>query len=110
MPLRKKGLEQVNRRSFLGSMLAAAAAPAIVRAEVLMRLAPPRVVTRTGLAMLGPHLTATEVLERQREWLEQTARLIERMVNLPLIDIGGGKLIQLPAPPAGWLTLTARDG
>ena len=42
----------MNRRSFLGSILAAAAAPAIVKAEALMRLAPQRVVVPAD-ALLG---------------------------------------------------------
>lgn len=38
----------MNRRSFLGSILAAAAAPAIVRADSLMRIVPREMTLMTG--------------------------------------------------------------
>lgn len=47
----------MNRRSFLGSILAAAVAPAIVRADSLMRIVP----RETVLITWGDYLTAREV-------------------------------------------------
>jgi hypothetical protein len=41
----------MNRRSFLGTMLAACAAPAIVRASSLMKLAPGMVELESGLVV-----------------------------------------------------------
>ena len=46
----------ISRRSLLGSMLALAAAPAIVRAQSIMRVAPPKIIVpewRRGLTPGG---------------------------------------------------------
>lgn len=44
----------MNRRGFLGSILAAAAAPAIVRADSLMRVVPRGLWRPTGLEVIPP--------------------------------------------------------
>ena len=44
----------MNRRSFLQSMIIACAAPAIVRAESIMRIAAPKLIVPAGLVLAQP--------------------------------------------------------
>jgi len=44
----------MNRRSFLQSMIIACAAPAIVRAESIMRIAAPKLIMPAGLVLAQP--------------------------------------------------------
>jgi hypothetical protein len=48
------GMSGISRRSLLGSMLALAAAPAIVRAQSIMRVAPPKIVAPEWRARMRP--------------------------------------------------------
>lgn len=76
----------MNRRGFIGSILAFGTAPAIVRADALMRIVP----RDMALAHLeGQHveiiapMTAEEVERRMREMMLDAA---ERICNPPLLD------------------------
>lgn len=73
----------MQRRGFLGAMLAAASAPAFVKAESLMGLYVPKAYATGGIALGG-----TYVLGSGRLWLEEGPYPFEK----------GGELIALAQP------------
>jgi hypothetical protein len=81
---RRGGMEGVgmNRRGFLMGMLAAGAAPAIVKASSLMPVR--KIITPAEFwASMPDYMTATEVLERQRMYSYWASQLVEQMGLAP---------------------------
>ena len=83
---------ELTRRGLITGLVSFVAAPAIVRASSLMPVkawAEPLIV--------GPEMTATEVLRRQQEWARQFARkLLDRAANPPWVADGDRLLYPLP--------------
>lgn len=72
----------MDRRGFLAGMLAACAAPAIVRADSLMRIVPrelellvPNVIVGTGNYLLTPEMITKEALAILSKNLEMSAHV-----------------------------------
>lgn len=94
----------MNRRGFIAGILAAGAAPWVcTKAGVLM---PVRQIVVPDQTM-----TATEVLERQREYLTKMAALIhaELLINPPLVVDIFGRATQMRIPKEPFFTLTVQD-
>lgn len=67
----------MKRRAFLGTLIGALAAPAVVRAESLMKImVPNRALTRPG--------DCVEYIEYNAGWLRH-AEFIEKMVRPPMV-------------------------
>ena len=63
-----------NRRGFLGAMFAAAAAPAIVRAESLMKIyVPPQVIAYEGVGQAYANALANSMHQTKERVIEQVA-------------------------------------
>lgn len=71
----------MNRRGFLGSMLALCAAPAIVRASSLMKIAPGFEELESGIVVPGNQLLTIEMItnEALRMFMVQHAALNARV-------------------------------
>lgn len=73
----------MNRRGFLQGMLAAGAAPAIVKASSLMPIFVPKLWTPAVL-QFGPGIvSAEEILAAQREFNEMLSRWIDQAALSP---------------------------
>lgn len=96
----------MNRRGFIGSILAASVAPAAVGSGILMPVRPP--VWTSDLSLVP--MTATEADMRFRAWLEDVRRYIhaEFVINPPLVQQLDGSVRQMRVPAEPWFTLKAR--
>jgi hypothetical protein len=79
----------VNRRGFLGSILALGAAPAIVRADSLMRVVPPTSSARIGFwGNCAVELEVTDVYQAlQEDFATQTAKRMAMLRELTAYNI-----------------------
>jgi len=90
----------MNRRGFLGSILAAGYAPAAISSGVLMPLG--------KVWVPNQRMTATEVYERQQEWLESVRDQIwaemQRAINPPMVQTPFG-YVPMQFKGAPWFDL-----
>ena len=88
----------MNRRGFLGAMLAACAAPAIVRADSLMRIIPmdaPVVGLTSGMVMMQEAFGA-DIQEMVEQQLGERMQLVREMVLYGSLYAATSKSLYLP--------------
>lgn len=92
----------MNRRGFLGAILAAAAAPAIVRADSLMRIVPreTEVLTWSGVDLAGGG--ASEVVI---QWIDD----VESAMKAQVLH-GGGAFLVPPGISGVWVSCFGSGG
>jgi hypothetical protein len=76
----------MDRRGFLGAILAAAAAPAIVRASSLMKLAPGLEIAESGLVVPVTEIYARNQVLAIKQITDATSALLARY---RVMDVGG---------------------
>jgi hypothetical protein len=81
----------MNRRGFLGSILALGAAPAIVRADSLMRIVP---LETTVLMDFSSNQLALSIDEFTRRYIEPAKRRLQEEIEAEFM--GGPIIIRMP--------------
>ena len=88
----------MNRRGFLGAMLAACAAPAIVRADSLMRIIPmdvPVIEVPSGMVMMQ-EACGEDIPEWMAQQLGERVQLVREMVLYGSLYAATSKSLYLP--------------